>query len=103
MAVAFKMKFEGATLEQYDRVMELMGLDQGDTSPEGQRGAGPVRPRGGTRRLASGIQGPHLGDAQADQPGHRDGEDGEQRQRDCRLGRDGAGFLTSVHGFLLTG
>ena len=35
MAVAFKMKFEGATLEQYDRVMELMGLDQGDTSPEG--------------------------------------------------------------------
>ncbi len=35
MAVAFKMKFEGATLEQYDRVMELMGLDQGDASPEG--------------------------------------------------------------------
>ena len=35
MAVAFKMKFEGATLEQYDRVMELMGLDQGDRSPEG--------------------------------------------------------------------
>jgi len=35
MAVAFKMKFEGATLEQYDRVMELMGLDQGDTSPDG--------------------------------------------------------------------
>jgi hypothetical protein len=35
MAVAFKMKFEGATLDQYDRVMELMGLDQGDTSPEG--------------------------------------------------------------------
>ena len=35
MAVAFKMKFEGATLEQYDRVMELMGLDEGDSSPEG--------------------------------------------------------------------
>ena len=35
MAVAFTMKFEGATLEQYDRVMELMGLDQGDTAPEG--------------------------------------------------------------------
>ena len=35
MAVAFEMRFEGATLEQYDRVMELMGLDQGDTSPEG--------------------------------------------------------------------
>ena len=35
MAVAFELKFEGATLEQYDRVMELMGLDQGETSPEG--------------------------------------------------------------------
>jgi hypothetical protein len=35
MAVAFKMKFEGATLEQYDRVMELMGLEKGGTSPEG--------------------------------------------------------------------
>jgi len=35
MAVAFEMRFEGATLEQYDRVMELMGLDQGDTSPDG--------------------------------------------------------------------
>ena len=35
MAVAFKMKFEGATLEQYDRVMELMGLDQGEAAPEG--------------------------------------------------------------------
>ena len=35
MAVAFEMRFEGATLEQYDRVMELMGLDQGDTSPTG--------------------------------------------------------------------
>ena len=35
MAVAFKMRFEGATLEQYDQVMELMGLASGDTSPEG--------------------------------------------------------------------
>lgn len=35
MAVAFEMRFEGSTLEQYDRVMELMGLDQGDTAPEG--------------------------------------------------------------------
>lgn len=35
MAVAFEMRFEGATLEQYDRVMELMGLDRGDTSPDG--------------------------------------------------------------------
>ena len=35
MAVAFEMRFAGATLEQYDRVMELMGLDQGDTQPEG--------------------------------------------------------------------
>jgi len=35
MAVAFKMKFEGATLEQYDRVMELMGLEGADTKPEG--------------------------------------------------------------------
>jgi hypothetical protein len=35
MAVAFKMRFEGATLEQYDQVMELMGLASGDTSPDG--------------------------------------------------------------------
>ena len=35
MAVAFKMRFEGATLEQYDQVMELMGLASGDTAPEG--------------------------------------------------------------------
>ena len=26
MAVAFEMRFEGATLEQYDRVIELMGF-----------------------------------------------------------------------------
>lgn len=35
MAVAFEMRFEGATLEQYDRVMEMMGLHQGDTAPDG--------------------------------------------------------------------
>ena len=35
MAVAFKMRFEGATLEQYDQVMELMGLTDGTTKPEG--------------------------------------------------------------------
>jgi len=35
MSVAFEMRFAGATLEQYDRVMELMGLSQGNTSPEG--------------------------------------------------------------------
>ena len=33
MAVAFEMRFEGATLEQYDRVMELMGLDRAIASP----------------------------------------------------------------------
>ncbi len=35
MAVAFKMKFEGATLEQYDRVMELMGLEKDGPGPDG--------------------------------------------------------------------
>ena len=35
MAVAFKMKFEGATLDQYDQVMELMGLTDGENAPEG--------------------------------------------------------------------
>jgi len=37
MAVAFEMRFEGATLEQYDRVMELMGRDGSpmDVAPEG--------------------------------------------------------------------
>ena len=33
MAVAIEMVFKGATLEQYDDVMELMGL--GDTPPDG--------------------------------------------------------------------
>jgi hypothetical protein len=35
MAVAFKMKFEGATLEQYDQVMELMGLTANGPGPDG--------------------------------------------------------------------
>ena len=37
MAVAFEMRFEGATLEQYDRVMELMGREGSpmDVAPEG--------------------------------------------------------------------
>jgi hypothetical protein len=35
MAVAFEMRFEGATLDQYDRVMELMGLTDGSTKPDG--------------------------------------------------------------------
>ena len=35
MAVAFKMKFEGATLEQYDEVMELMELRDGRAAPDG--------------------------------------------------------------------
>jgi hypothetical protein len=29
MAVAYMMRFEGATLEQYDRVIELMGFTEG--------------------------------------------------------------------------
>jgi len=37
MAVAFEMRFEGATLEQYDRVMELMERDGSpmDVAPDG--------------------------------------------------------------------
>jgi hypothetical protein len=35
MAVAYKMKFEGATLEQYDQVMQLMGLTGDAEPPEG--------------------------------------------------------------------
>jgi len=33
MAVAFEMVFKGATLEQYDRVMELMGFTEGGEAP----------------------------------------------------------------------
>lgn len=35
MAVAYTMRFEGATLEQYDEVMKLMGLSEGGEPPEG--------------------------------------------------------------------
>jgi hypothetical protein len=33
MAVAVEMEFEGATLAQYERVMELMGLEPGGDAP----------------------------------------------------------------------
>ena len=33
MAVAFEMRFKGATLEQYDQVMDLMGLTRGGPIP----------------------------------------------------------------------
>ena len=35
MAVAYKMRFEGATLEQYDRVIELMGFTRTVSAPNG--------------------------------------------------------------------
>jgi hypothetical protein len=35
MAVAYKMVFEGGTLEQYNQVMELMGLTGDAEAPEG--------------------------------------------------------------------
>ncbi len=35
MAVAVVLDFEGGTLEQYDRVVELMGLERGGAGPEG--------------------------------------------------------------------
>jgi hypothetical protein len=35
MAVAIVMEFEGATLEQYDQVMEKMGLEPGGDTPPG--------------------------------------------------------------------
>jgi hypothetical protein len=35
VAVAIEMHFKGATLEQYDQVLKLMGLDGGDTAPPG--------------------------------------------------------------------
>ncbi len=35
MAIGVVMEFAGGTLEQYDRVMELMGLTGGDRTPEG--------------------------------------------------------------------
>ena len=35
MAVAIEMNFKGATLEQYDEVLKLMGLDGGAPAPPG--------------------------------------------------------------------
>ena len=35
MPVAFEMNFKGATLEQYDQVMGLMGLHSGGSTPPG--------------------------------------------------------------------
>lgn len=35
MAIAIDMRFKGATLEQYDRVLELMGLSHGGVGPSG--------------------------------------------------------------------
>jgi hypothetical protein len=35
MAVAIVMDFSGATLEQYDQVIEKMGLQPGGATPEG--------------------------------------------------------------------
>ena len=35
MPVAIEMDFEGATLEQYERTMELMGLENGGQAPPG--------------------------------------------------------------------
>ncbi len=35
MAVAFVMEFEGGTLDQYDQVMEKMGLEPGGQAPPG--------------------------------------------------------------------
>lgn len=35
MAVAIEMEFDGATLDQYDRVIELMNLEPGGAPPPG--------------------------------------------------------------------
>jgi hypothetical protein len=35
MAVAIEMNFKGATLDQYDQVIELMGLTPGNPAPPG--------------------------------------------------------------------
>jgi hypothetical protein len=35
MPVAVEMDFEGATLDQYDQVMALMGLEKGGKAPPG--------------------------------------------------------------------
>jgi hypothetical protein len=35
MAVAIEMNFKGATIDQYDQVIELMGLTPGNPAPPG--------------------------------------------------------------------
>ena len=35
MAVAYKMRFEGATLEQYDQIIGLMGMETGVADVDG--------------------------------------------------------------------
>ena len=35
MAVAYKMRFEGATLEQYDQIVALMGMEDGVAHVDG--------------------------------------------------------------------
>ena len=35
MAVAFEMRFRGGTVEQYDQVLDLMGLSNGGAGPKG--------------------------------------------------------------------
>ena len=35
MAIAVEMTFKGATLDQYDQVIEAMGLEPGGASPPG--------------------------------------------------------------------
>jgi hypothetical protein len=35
MAVAIEMNFKGGTLEQYDEVLKMMGLDAGQPAPSG--------------------------------------------------------------------
>ena len=35
MAVAFKMRFRGATLEQYDQIIDLMGFGDGTADADG--------------------------------------------------------------------
>ena len=41
MPVAIEMEFEGATLEQYEQVMELMGLENGGQAPPAPSSTGP--------------------------------------------------------------
>ena len=58
MAVAIEMDFKGATLEQYDEVMKLMGFDDGTRPRRPARSStGPPRPRRHPRRRRLGDQG----------------------------------------------